>query len=122
MQLCLDEFGCKCQDAANNTYRCLRTLVIIPPSGAASESQEEEDSLYCEFDDSEAFVELYDMRRDPYQLHNKASRQQQQRQWNRKSAGPSVVVVRGDDDDRRYNKLLDDYYQCRGHVNCFRPS
>ena len=88
-QLCLGDYGCKCQDAANNTYTCLRTLAS------------EEDSLYCQFDDSEDFVELYDMRRDPYQLDNKAYRRRR-----RRSAG-------------RRRELLAAYYKCRGRVNCF---
>ena len=47
-------------DAANNTFECVRTL------------GEGEDALYCEFDDAERFVELYDHRTDPWQLRNLA--------------------------------------------------
>lgn len=32
-----------------------------------------DNTLYCEFSDSERFEELYDLRRDPYQLINQAS-------------------------------------------------
>ena len=47
-------------DSANNTFDCVRTL----DRGA--------DDLYCEFDDDERFVEYYDHRVDPWQLHNLA--------------------------------------------------
>ena len=47
-------------DSANNTFDCVRTL----DRGA--------DDLYCEFDDDERFVEYYDHRADPWQLHNLA--------------------------------------------------
>ena len=45
-------------DSWNNTYNCLRTL------------GEEEDSIYCRFDDDEQFVEFYDLKLNPYQLSN----------------------------------------------------
>ncbi|XP_029460146.1 N-acetylglucosamine-6-sulfatase isoform X2 [Rhinatrema bivittatum] len=48
---------CVCEDAFNNTYACVRTL------GAT-------DLQYCEFADSESFVEVYNMTSDPYQLVN----------------------------------------------------
>ena len=47
-------------DSANNTFDCVRTL----DRGA--------DDLYCEFDDDERFVEYYDHRADPWQVHNLA--------------------------------------------------
>ena len=59
-QLCLTEFACKCQDAANNTYSCVRSV------------SDAEDSIYCRFSDAEDFIEYYDLRQDPYQLANKA--------------------------------------------------
>ncbi|XP_041111302.1 N-acetylglucosamine-6-sulfatase-like [Polyodon spathula] len=49
---------CVCEDAFNNTYACVRT---ISPSS---------DLQYCEFDDSEVFVEVYNMTADPFQLTN----------------------------------------------------
>lgn len=58
--MCLKEFACRCQDASNNTYNCVRTL---SPT---------EDSLYCLFFDKDHFVEYYDMDSDPYQLRNLA--------------------------------------------------
>ena len=50
-------------DGRNNTFDCVRTL-----DGDVA------DDLYCEFDDEERFVEFYDHRADPWQLHNLAHR------------------------------------------------
>ncbi|XP_010745082.1 glucosamine (N-acetyl)-6-sulfatase (Sanfilippo disease IIID), b [Larimichthys crocea] len=49
---------CVCEDAFNNTYACVRTL------------DKEHDMQYCEFADSESFVEVYNLASDPYQLEN----------------------------------------------------
>lgn len=49
---------CVCEDAINNTYACVRSL---------SSSQ---DLQYCEFADSESFVEVYNLTSDPNQLEN----------------------------------------------------
>ncbi|XP_029941251.1 glucosamine (N-acetyl)-6-sulfatase (Sanfilippo disease IIID), b [Salarias fasciatus] len=49
---------CVCEDAFNNTYACVRTL------DATHNLQ------YCEFADSESFVEVYDLAADPHQLEN----------------------------------------------------
>ncbi|XP_029025052.1 glucosamine (N-acetyl)-6-sulfatase (Sanfilippo disease IIID), b [Betta splendens] len=49
---------CVCEDAFNNTYACVRTL-----DGAAN-------LQYCEFADTESFVEVYNMTADPHQLEN----------------------------------------------------
>ncbi|XP_074474712.1 glucosamine (N-acetyl)-6-sulfatase (Sanfilippo disease IIID), b [Sebastes fasciatus] len=49
---------CVCEDAYNNTYACVRTL-------------DGKDNLqYCEFADSESFVEVYNLTSDPHQLEN----------------------------------------------------
>lgn len=45
-------------DSSNNTYNCLRTVV------------EDENSIYCRFDDDQNFVEFYDLIRNPQQLDN----------------------------------------------------
>lgn len=50
--------NCVCEDAWNNTYSCVRSL------------SSSEDMMYCEFNDKEAFVELYDIKKDPDQLTN----------------------------------------------------
>ncbi|XP_067114155.1 glucosamine (N-acetyl)-6-sulfatase (Sanfilippo disease IIID), b [Osmerus mordax] len=48
---------CVCEDAFNNTYACVRTLVG-------------HNLQYCEFADSESFVEVYNLTSDPHQLEN----------------------------------------------------
>lgn len=50
--------NCVCEDAWNNTYSCVRSV------------SSSEDMMYCEFEDKEAFVELYDVKKDPHQLKN----------------------------------------------------
>jgi N-acetylglucosamine-6-sulfatase len=45
-------------DSLNNTYHCVRTL------------SEQENSIYCRFDDAENFVEYYNLTDNPWQLHN----------------------------------------------------
>ncbi|XP_074759048.1 N-acetylglucosamine-6-sulfatase isoform X1 [Athene noctua] len=49
---------CVCEDSYNNTYACVRTL---------STSW---DLQYCEFDDREVFVEVYNLTADPHQINN----------------------------------------------------
>ncbi|XP_060937624.1 glucosamine (N-acetyl)-6-sulfatase (Sanfilippo disease IIID), b [Limanda limanda] len=49
---------CVCEDAFNNTYACVRTL------------DGENNLQYCEFADSESFVEVYNLTSDPHQLEN----------------------------------------------------
>uniref|UniRef100_A0A8C3AGP6 N-acetylglucosamine-6-sulfatase n=1 Tax=Cyclopterus lumpus TaxID=8103 RepID=A0A8C3AGP6_CYCLU len=49
---------CVCEDAFNNTYACVRTL------------ERQHDLQYCEFADSESFVEVYNLTSDPHQLEN----------------------------------------------------
>ena len=64
-------------DGANNTFNCVRT---IPPAGSAGATGVA-DSLYCEFDDDEDFVEFYEHDQDPWQLHNR-----------HRSADPAVLA------------------------------
>uniref|UniRef100_A0A8C2QS86 N-acetylglucosamine-6-sulfatase n=1 Tax=Capra hircus TaxID=9925 RepID=A0A8C2QS86_CAPHI len=49
---------CVCEDAYNNTYACVRTM------------SELWNLQYCEFDDQEVFVEVYNLTADPHQLNN----------------------------------------------------
>ncbi|XP_059508443.1 N-acetylglucosamine-6-sulfatase isoform X3 [Stegostoma tigrinum] len=49
---------CVCEDAYNNTYACVRTIANSA------------DLQYCEFDDSEVFVEVYNLTSDPHQITN----------------------------------------------------
>ncbi|XP_077970560.1 N-acetylglucosamine-6-sulfatase-like isoform X2 [Styela clava] len=52
---------CVCEDAYNNTYSCVRTLDPGSP---------DKNIMYCEFVDSETFVEVYNLTSDPNQLTN----------------------------------------------------
>ena len=51
---------CSCQDSANNTYACVRTLNATA------------DTMYCEFKDRHRTVEYYDLSKDPWQMDNRA--------------------------------------------------
>ncbi|EDV99854.1 GH12546 [Drosophila grimshawi] len=55
---CTLDAECHCQDAWNNTYNCVRDF------------RYNLDRIYCEFRDTENFVEAYDLMQDPYQLRN----------------------------------------------------
>ncbi|KAJ8386021.1 hypothetical protein AAFF_G00178420 [Aldrovandia affinis] len=48
---------CVCEDSFNNTYACVRMLT-------------DQNLQYCEFADSESFVEVYNLTSDPHQLEN----------------------------------------------------
>ena len=54
---CDAHLDCKCQDARNNTYACIR-------------SYGQENSLFCKFDDTEGFLEMYSLAQDRFQLSN----------------------------------------------------
>ena len=58
MSQCRAEWDCKCQDVANNTYYCIRKI------------DDSENTIFCQFDDDEKFIEAYDLNEDPYQLSN----------------------------------------------------
>lgn len=49
--------NCVCEDSYNNTYACVRSLV-------------EHNLQYCEFADSDSFVEVYNLTSDQSQLEN----------------------------------------------------
>ncbi|XP_004632186.1 N-acetylglucosamine-6-sulfatase [Octodon degus] len=49
---------CICEDAYNNTYACVRTMSALW------------NLQYCEFDDQEVFVEVYNLTADPDQITN----------------------------------------------------
>lgn len=57
---CSAELSCHCEDSRNNTYACLRYLST------------QDDYLFCEFNDKEGFVEMFDLHNDPYQMDNLA--------------------------------------------------
>jgi len=54
---------CVCEDAWNNTYTCVREMTFKNETIFKN-------LIYCEFVDSENFVEVYDMTQDPKQLKN----------------------------------------------------
>lgn len=47
-------------------------MTIVP-------SSDDDDSIFCRFEDNEAFHEYYDLEMDPFQLDNQANRLPQQR-------------------------------------------
>ncbi|CAH0758716.1 unnamed protein product [Diatraea saccharalis] len=55
---CYPAYECKCQDARNNTFACLRHIA------------QRLSMKYCVFDDHKNFAELYDLSEDPYELNN----------------------------------------------------
>ncbi|KAL0867806.1 hypothetical protein ABMA27_008508 [Loxostege sticticalis] len=55
---CYPEYDCKCQDARNNTFACIRHIA------------QRLNMKYCVFADTEKFAELYDLTADPYELTN----------------------------------------------------
>ncbi|XP_039302313.1 N-acetylglucosamine-6-sulfatase isoform X2 [Solenopsis invicta] len=56
--LCAKEMACKCQDAANNTFSCIRR---VSPNF---------NNIFCIFEDDQQFIEAYDMNIDKYQMKN----------------------------------------------------
>lgn len=55
---CYPEYECKCQDAKNNTFACLRHIA------------QRVNKKYCLFADDNNFEELYDLSSDPFELNN----------------------------------------------------
>ncbi|KAH8385796.1 hypothetical protein KR093_006033, partial [Drosophila rubida] len=55
---CTPAVECRCQDAWNNTYACIRDFRFNL------------DRIFCEFLDNDHFEEAYDLAEDPYQLKN----------------------------------------------------
>nr|ACO15601.1 N-acetylglucosamine-6-sulfatase precursor [Caligus clemensi] len=58
MNNCYSLYGCNCQDSRNNTYTCKRVL-----DGNTN-------TKHCVFQDRDNFEEIYDLDKDPYELHN----------------------------------------------------
>ena len=73
------------QDSRNNTYSCLRTIrsatnsqessvPISTVDGSATDpTSTPVNTMYCQFQDDESFVEFYDLSTDPWQLDNRAN-------------------------------------------------
>jgi len=55
---------CVCDDASNNTFACVRRQIFTENLNLTN------DLVYCEFQDQENFVEIYDLLQDPAQLKN----------------------------------------------------
>jgi len=60
-----------CNNAKNSSFSCLRTI------------SESDDYLYCEF--VTGFIEYFDIRRDPYQLRNRAHKLSAEKKYNLKT-------------------------------------
>ncbi|KAM0734278.1 N-acetylglucosamine-6-sulfatase [Formica fusca] len=56
--LCMKEMACKCQDAVNNTFSCIRR--VSPYFN----------NIFCIFEDDQRFIESYDIYVDEYQMTN----------------------------------------------------
>lgn len=83
-------------DGKNNTYSCVRTLT---QDGGPN-------TMYCEFNDPEQFVEFYNLDTDPYNLHNLAITLRNSTQGRAKLAA-------------MHSRLLD-HQACTGS-DCFDP-
>ena len=62
LQECVPD--CVCDDASNNTFACVRRQIFTENLNLTN------DLVYCEFQDQENFVEIYDLLQDPAQLKN----------------------------------------------------
>ncbi|XP_067215474.1 N-acetylglucosamine-6-sulfatase-like isoform X3 [Linepithema humile] len=56
--LCIKEMACKCQDAANNTFSCIRRVSL------------NFNNIFCVFEDNQKFIEAYNLNVDEYQMIN----------------------------------------------------
>ncbi|CAL1548211.1 unnamed protein product [Lymnaea stagnalis] len=81
---------CVCEDSWNNTYGCIRY------------ETQQESYKYCALQDTDNFVEVYDMRADPYELTNIA-----------KTASPDLLT--------KLSQNLADLSLCAG-VTCHKKS
>ncbi|XP_050576983.1 N-acetylglucosamine-6-sulfatase-like [Bombus affinis] len=58
LTLCSKDMACKCQDAANNTFSCIRR--VSPKFN----------NIFCIFEDDKHYIEAYNITTDKYQLEN----------------------------------------------------
>ncbi|XP_076230933.1 N-acetylglucosamine-6-sulfatase [Calliopsis andreniformis] len=56
--LCMKDMACKCQDAANNTFSCIRR---VSPNY---------NNIFCVFEDNQHYIEAYNITTDNYQMEN----------------------------------------------------
>ncbi|KAJ8672760.1 hypothetical protein QAD02_004020 [Eretmocerus hayati] len=83
---CHKDFACKCQDAANNTFSCVRRV------------SEHYNNVFCKFDDTEKFVEYYDLLTDESQMKN-------------------IGGTMGRNHRNKFRRRLDKLETCKG-INC----
>ncbi|XP_078050713.1 N-acetylglucosamine-6-sulfatase [Augochlora pura] len=58
LSYCMKDMACKCQDAANNTFSCIRR--VSPKFN----------NVFCVFEDDQHYVEAYNITTDNYQMEN----------------------------------------------------
>ncbi|XP_017752451.1 PREDICTED: N-acetylglucosamine-6-sulfatase-like [Eufriesea mexicana] len=58
LTLCMKDMACKCQDAANNTFSCIRRI------------SPEFNNIFCIFQDNKHYIEAYNITTDKYQMEN----------------------------------------------------
>ncbi|XP_076227289.1 N-acetylglucosamine-6-sulfatase isoform X2 [Nomia melanderi] len=58
VSFCMKDMACKCQDAANNTFSCIRRV------------SPEHNNIFCVFEDDQHYVEAYNITTDNYQMNN----------------------------------------------------
>ncbi|CAK9825251.1 GNS [Anthophora retusa] len=58
LTLCAKDMACKCQDAANNTFSCIRR---VSPAY---------NNIFCIFEDNKHYIEAYNITTDKYQMKN----------------------------------------------------
>lgn len=86
---CGVQYGCKCQDVKNNTFSCVRTF------------SQSEDTIYCHFLDDVGFIEMYNLKQDPFQLYNIGG-----------ELTPEVKSV--------YEEKIQTLKKCQGREECFQ--
>ncbi|XP_015436726.1 PREDICTED: N-acetylglucosamine-6-sulfatase-like, partial [Dufourea novaeangliae] len=55
---CMKDMACKCQDAANNTFSCIRRV------------SPKYNNIFCIFEDDQHYIEAYNITTDNYQMQN----------------------------------------------------
>nr|XP_033322667.1 N-acetylglucosamine-6-sulfatase-like [Megalopta genalis]XP_033322668.1 N-acetylglucosamine-6-sulfatase-like [Megalopta genalis] len=58
LSYCMKDMACKCQDAANNTFSCIRRV------------SRKFNNIFCVFEDDQHYVEAYNITTDNYQMEN----------------------------------------------------
>ncbi|XP_076618807.1 N-acetylglucosamine-6-sulfatase [Colletes latitarsis] len=58
LAICMKDMACKCQDAANNTFSCIRRV------------SPKYNNIFCIFEDDKRYIEAYNITTDNYQMNN----------------------------------------------------